>query len=227
MLNLGKKEQIILLIFMGLIIFGGGYKLAEQKLAEKPQVIKAEVENLGEMTENEVESIGQEVETKNADIKIMVHVVGAVEYPGVYELSKGARVNDALLLAIPKEEAYLEGINLAQVLEDEDKIIVPDRTQKDSLLTEEGSVSPFGVISRSTTQSLSGSFTGKSSGKVNINTADEALLQTLPGIGPAYSKRIVEYRQQHGAFKSIEEIKNVSGIGEKRFESLKDLITIN
>ncbi|SFM91378.1 comEA protein [Thermodesulforhabdus norvegica] len=64
------------------------------------------------------------------------------------------------------------------------------------------------------------------SAKININTADKADLEKLPGIGPALAERIIQYRQEHGPFKTIDELKNVKGIGDKKFEAIKDLITV-
>jgi competence protein ComEA len=76
------------------------------------------------------------------------------------------------------------------------------------------------------TYSAVGASTQQAGGKVNINTADQAQLDTLPGIGQAYAQRIIQYREINGPFKTIEDIKQVSGIGDKRFEQLKDLITV-
>jgi competence protein ComEA len=79
---------------------------------------------------------------------------------------------------------------------------------------------------RSTGGKVAGAETEKQTGLVNINTASASQLETLPGIGPTYAKRIIDYRQSNGGFKSIEEIQNVKGIGPKTFEKLKDLITV-
>ena len=229
MLNIGRREWIILFVFIGIIIFGGGYKLAEQKKGEKPQIVKSlpnEEALQGEA--NNSENITSKA-SKGGNIK--VHVVGAVEYPGLYELAQGSRVNDAVLKAIPKGQAALEYINLADFLVDGQQITIPDREEAANENFEEER-SGAASVNTNAKNSPFGTSTGgvgsapNSSGKVNLNIADETLLQTLPGIGPALSKRIVEYRQQSGSFKSVEDLKNVSGIGEKKFESIKDLISV-
>lgn len=141
--------------------------------------------------------------------RIMVYVSGAVQSPGVYELPDGARVDDAVKAAGgPTADADLARINLAKRLRDEEQIYVP-RVGETSL-----PVAPTGTTG------------GSSGGKVNINMATVAELETLPGIGPALAQRIVDYRTAHGPFSRIEDIKKVSGIGDKLFERIKDQITI-
>ncbi|KXG74621.1 ComE operon protein 1 [Fervidicola ferrireducens] len=142
--------------------------------------------------------------------KIVIHIAGAVKNPGVYELEEGSRVIDAVKAAggyIP--EADIAGINLAKKLQDEDKIYIPQVGESPaSGDAVNGGISP-------------------SDGKININSAGLDELDKLPGIGPALAQRIIDYRNQHGPFKSIEELKNVSGIGEKRFEEIKNLVKVN
>lgn len=136
--------------------------------------------------------------------KIMVSLAGAVKNPGVYTLKTGDRLYQVIDLAGGfTEEAATEQINLARLLKDEDHFYIPKK----------------GEITDNPFSSTSG-------GKININTATQASLETLPGIGPALASRIIAYRQTNGPFKTIEEIKEVSGIGEKRFEAIKDLITV-
>lgn len=142
---------------------------------------------------------------------IQVHIAGAVERPGVYQLPAGARVNEALKLAGILPEADPHALNLAAPLSDGQQIIVPR-------VGEEGKI---------ITQGPAGSGMGKLQGKININTAGPEELDTLPGIGPSLAQRIIEYRQQHGPFRSIEDLQNVPGIGDKRWETLKDLITVH
>lgn len=144
--------------------------------------------------------------------KIVVHVAGAVNNPGVYTLEEGDRVKDALDIAggvIP--EADLECLNLALKVHDEDKLYVPK----------------IGEIADSPDSSKGSSIAGISSnddGKININTASEAELTQLPGIGPVTAQKIIDYRESNGKFSNVEDIKNVSGIGDKKFEQIKDKI---
>jgi len=144
--------------------------------------------------------------------KIIVHVAGAVKSPGVYTLEEGDRVKDALDVAggvIP--EADLESLNLAMKVHDEDKLYVP----KTGEITD--------TSDSSTGQSIAG-ISSKDDGKININTASEAELTQLPGIGPVTAQKIIDYRENNGKFSSVEDIKNVSGIGDKKFEQIKDKI---
>ncbi|MBQ3466048.1 MAG: helix-hairpin-helix domain-containing protein, partial [Firmicutes bacterium] len=140
----------------------------------------------------------------------------AVKNPMLAELPDGSRVDDAIQAAGGlKQEADMSNINRAEVLIDGQKIFIPSLA-----LDEDGN-----VISDAQAGTAGSSGTD-STGKVNINTADSSQLQTLNGVGPATAQKIIDYRQSNGTFSNIEDIRNVSGIGDKTFEKLKDHITI-
>ena len=143
---------------------------------------------------------------------IKVYIAGAVKEPGVYETENGARVDDLLKLAGgPTDDADLLRINLAAYVTDAQRIIVPaagDSTEDIYIENE------FGAEASA------------DDGLININAASSSQLETLPGIGPARAKAIIDYRESNGDFKSIEGIKNVSGIGDAIFNGLKDKITV-
>jgi len=142
--------------------------------------------------------------------EIGVYVVGAVMTPGVYFLPQGSRVEDALESAGgPTEEADLARVNLAKRVYDEEQIYVPQVGEENPPLPPP-----------------SGSSGGQAGGKININTATAAELESLPGIGEVLSQRIVDYREANGPFSAIEDIKNVQGIGEVTFEEIKELIFV-
>ncbi|MGO0122766.1 helix-hairpin-helix domain-containing protein [Desulfothermobacter acidiphilus] len=143
-------------------------------------------------------------------VTLLVHVAGAVERPGVYQLPAGSRVKDALDQAGPLPTADPHALNLAQVLVDGQKIVVPTKSSG-----EQGG-EPRNPFMSSPTLS--------SGTKVNLNTASEAELQTLPGIGPTLARRIVEYRSKNGPFSSVDELAKVPGIGARRLEQLRDYI---
>jgi competence protein ComEA len=148
---------------------------------------------------------------------IKVQVNGAVNQPGVYELTLGARLSDALERAGgARPEADLSQLNLARRLNDGEAITVPARAA--------ASDSPTTVVVTTATAAPSARTTA--SPKVNINTASLEELQTLPRIGATLAQRIIDYRNANGPFKNIEEIKNVKGIGDALFTGIKDLITI-
>ncbi len=139
---------------------------------------------------------------------LRVYVSGAVHQPEVYALSPGSIVKDAILAAGgAANDADLDRINLALPVADGQHVYVPH-------LGEENPPVPSRAGSP-----LSG-------GTVNINTADAAALESLPGIGPALASRILDYREAHGPFAQIEEIMDVAGIGPATFEGIRELITV-
>lgn len=155
------------------------------------------------------------------DKMITVHVIGEVVSPGVVSLKEGSRIIDAINSCGGKtENADITKINLAYILEDGIQIYVPrlDDDIDNVEYIREGAGE--NVISDNVVQD------DKKSIKVNINTANLDKLQTLPGIGEAMAKRIIEYRTENGKFQSIEDIKNVSGIGDSKFEKIKEYIVI-
>lgn len=149
---------------------------------------------------------------------IVVDVSGAVNKPSVVALAADSRVEDAISAAGGlKEDADLSNINRAAFLTDGEKIVIPakGKSEKGSLGETAGDDGDKEALN-----------TTASDGKININTADSETLQGLTGIGPALAGRIVDYRQANGSFKKIEDLKSVSGIGEKTFEKLKQDITV-
>jgi len=141
--------------------------------------------------------------------QVMIDVKGAVQKPGVYEMAGGKRVMDAVQRAGGfTEGAAKEMVNLAQRLQDEMVIVIPL----------EGEESQLPAIQ------TSGKGTGTESTQININTASQEELETLPGIGPSKAKAIIQHREENGSFSSAEDITSVSGIGKKTFENLKDAI---
>jgi len=228
LLQMGQRQQLIILAFVAVILFGAGYKYAlwhaAQEKGGKPTVEKA---GTGDAA------------GKNTQ-EITVHVSGAVEKPGIYNIPRGSRVNDAILQAGALAEADLNALNLAAPLTDGQKIPVPFKqniSAGEAPVGENGqAVSGAGGIltgSSSGRQSTGNTSAGKSNpfakpgvGLININTASQADLETLSGIGPALAQRIIQYREKNGNFLTKEDIKNVSGIGDKRYEQLKDLISV-
>lgn len=145
---------------------------------------------------------------------IQVQVSGAIIQPGVYKITLGSRIADAIDLAGgARPDADLGDINLAGKLSDGDSILVPSLPDRSS--------SPI-QITRIPTQPL----TPSSMNLIDINTASVDQLDSLPNIGPVLAQRIVDYRNAQGPFKNIDEIMNVKGIGAAMFEGFKDLISV-
>ncbi len=181
------------------------------------------------------EGAGGELAAKDEPVTIIVDVDGAVVSPGVVELSEGARVYEAIEKAGGlTSEADTTLVNKAEGLSDGDKIYIPfkekEASSKVSSKSTGKSSSLSGVVTSKTGKNaVSASISGEAesgSGLININTADSDKLQQLKGVGPSTAEKIISYRQQNGSFGSIEELMNVSGIGQKTFDSLKDNITI-
>lgn len=146
---------------------------------------------------------------------IMVDVKGQIHKPGVYQAHNGERVIDVINRAGGvTEKADKTQVNFAEHIQDEMVIYIPAKG-------EEGLMTP--VPSGGSGVTANGS---ASQAKINLNQADATELQNLPGIGPAKAAAIIEYRETSGAFQTVEDLKNVSGIGDKTFEKLKDLVDI-
>lgn len=148
---------------------------------------------------------------------VFVHVGGAVAIPGLYELPSNSRVQQAIEVAGGfAESAAVDALNLARVVADGEQIIVPQ-------VAADGSESAGEHAESSSSQSSS---SAAASGKVNINTASAADLQQLNGVGPSLAQRIVDDRKANGAFATIEDLKRVSGIGDKKYAALADSICV-
>lgn len=168
---------------------------------------------------------GQEpAEEATPPASVVVYVSGAVMTTGLVEVPQGSRVGDALAAAGGFDEtADPSALNLARVVEDGEQIDVPtreERSAQESAATEgPGSGAPSGSGASSPASS-------KTTGLVNINTATQAELESLPGVGPSTAKKIIDDRTANGPFKKKEDLKRVSGIGEKKYASLESNITV-
>ena len=147
----------------------------------------------------------KEVENKameNTDTDIYVHIDGAVKNPGLLKVAYGTRLYELIEEAGGEtEDADLSRVNLSCILNDEQKIVIPKKV----------------VISEESISS--------SNGLININTATKEELMQLNGVGEGTAKKIIHYREENGYFNTIEDLKNVSGIGDNKFNGLKDEIT--
>ena len=154
-----------------------------------------------EYTEEKIENITDE------DNKIKIHILGAVNYNGIIELESGSRISDAIEIAGGLTEiADVSKVNLAYVLEDGEKLYIPTIHDENDI---EYLISESGVNE-----------------KVNINTAKIDELQNIPGVGPSIAQAIIDYRDENGKFKSIEDIKSVSGVGESKYKKMEKYIKV-
>ena len=213
---INKKQKIVLFIII-IITLGIAYYTYTIKINDQFNI---EEQNL-EVEENKIkESNKIEEETT----KIVVHVSGAVRNEGIVELKEKARIADAIeMVGGVTEDAYMKDVNLATILEDGMKIYIPTKEE-----VEKQRENTNDSVSKDTNLDIynNGSNTRKKNNKVNINTATKEELDTLPGIGESTANKIISYREEKGNFKSIEEIKEVSGIGDSKYEQIKNLIEI-
>jgi competence protein ComEA len=150
---------------------------------------------------------------------IAVHVAGAVTHPGVVELRNGARVIDAVeAVGGASGDGDLDRLNLAAKVTDGERVYVAKVGQADPGVTNAGGAAPGGG-SGSGTEATPGA-------KVNLNTATQAQLEELPGIGPTYAQSILAERERRGGFASVNDLRSVRGIGDKRFAELAPLVTV-
>src|SRR3990172_7692411 len=152
---------------------------------------------------------------------LVIHVTGAVARPGVYSLPDGSRVTDAVQAAGGMlMEADAEPLNLAALVQDGERVWVPWKPAAQApaqSMAGEGRAQESNLTSPSPPDPIF---------PVNINTAPQNDLESLPGIGPVIAARIIAYRQEHGPFTRIDDLQQVAGIGPTTFDKLKDLITV-
>lgn len=154
-------------------------------------------------------------ETKEMGTGIFVHIDGWIQNPGVYEIKENDRVNTIIEKAGGlKEGASIKSINLAARLSDGDKIYIPNREEEKQIETTEVKGNNTGTVKIT------------KNSKININKASISELKQITGIGESTANKIIDYRENVGKFKKIEDIKEVKGIGDSKYESIKDKITI-
>ncbi len=204
--NFTKKELIVILLIVAGLIFAVGFKFLPKGIFSNQS---NPVTKDGLTNPDYLERGNQEPEVVEAqDEIIMIHISGQVYKPGLVELKLGQRLIDAVDLAGGlKENADLDRINLAKKLSDEDKIYIP-------------------ALGEELVADILYDNNSSETGKININKCDKAQLLTLPGIGEVIATRIMDYRRKT-PFTCVEDLLNVSGIGEKKFEEIKDLVNIN
>jgi competence protein ComEA len=188
--------------------------------AEMPPV---EVASAGESrVETPSASDSASAATTPAVSRVVVHVAGRVRHPGVYELAAGSRVVTAIEAAGGAlGSAQVDALNLARVVADGEQILVPSKDE-----VHKGSFSGGAGGGPSTSGAASGDSAGGGGAAVNINTADASALDTLPGVGPSTAQKIIAEREANGPFAKIEDLGRVSGIGPKRLEQLKGLVSV-
>ncbi len=205
--NIDRRYLWPALVVVLLIVFVGGMKYADLKQEKPtPEII--------------VPGAADGSSARSEEAEIQVYVAGEVEKPGLYKLKPGARVYEALQMAGVLPSADLKNVHPARKLQDGETIEVLAEGQNPADTLSAQSVS-------STTMPTEVSSLVNSGAQININTASvQELDDRLPGIGPTLAQRIIDYRTSNGPFTSIDDINNVSGIGDKKFADIKSLITV-
>lgn len=212
---LSKKQKIIFFIILSIMIsviicyiYSTLYKDDFTFSYSENTLIDNElIENTDNIISNSSEDL--------AANSIVVYVCGAVKNNQVVTLKQNSRVCDAIeAVGGLNNDADLTNINLAYILEDGEKIYIPKKGEEIQETTS------------SSGQSTTYSSISTKNSKININKATQTELETIPGVGPSTALKILDYREKNGKFSSIEDIKNVSGIGDAKFEKIKDYITI-
>ncbi len=212
--NLNNKKITIVVVIIIIGVIGYflynyfGYGGMQENILEENNIL---------LSYNE-ENISEKTNSSKQENTIFVHIVGEVANPGIIELKEGDRVFNAISKAGgTTKNADTSKINLAELVEDGMKIKVPNVNDKD----ENNENISEKEISINKTQK-----TEKEIKVININTATKVELETLPGIGEATALKIISYRKEKGKFSKIEDIKNVSGIGDSKFEKIKKYISV-
>ena len=219
--NFNKKNKILLIVIVAIVAISSYYFIFDRKEEwlnnqEQNLEIKEEIK-----TNDQIENNSNEQQLEKNE-NIIVHVSGAVNKEGIVELKNNSRIIDAIDKAGGlKDEADITNINLAYIIEDGMKIHIPSKEEKESTIIVESNIDS-GTVEQSTEIKSN----NNKKLKININTATKTDLETLPGIGESTALKIIEYRKEKGKFKLIEDIKQVNGIGENKFNKIKELITV-
>lgn len=200
---------IIVLIIVGIYVYNIRFSEDINENTNENQLNTSFVENI--------------LEKDDKNKEIIVHITGAVKKNGIVKLKDGARIYDAIEMAGGStDDADLSKINLAYVLEDGQKVYIP----KIGEINQENAEEEYITFEYGNNKNIIQDYNKGGNEKVNINTANQTELETLPGIGTATAEKIIDYRNKNGKFSSIEDIQNVKGIGNTKYENIKESICV-
>lgn len=202
------KTIILIIVIIGIVV----YAIITYKSQVNDFVYYNEI-----VDENVIDEVITE-DIKDGEVsKIKVYITGEINNPGVKELEEGSRIEDIINASGGLTvNADISGVNLAYCLEDGQKVYIPNIN--DEIKNE--------IVSEENNDRIIENMNEKISEKVNLNQASIEELCELPGVGESLAQRIINYREENGKFKKIEDLKNVSGFGDKKYESLKEYIII-
>lgn len=229
---------ILVLIMLSILVYSTFIKENEEPIMDNSLSLNTNTEN-----------INSNMEEPKEESKFFVDIKGAIKTPGVYEVNSSNILNDVIKLAGGfKSDAYKDNINLSKKVKAEMVIYVYTKSEIKKYQEENNKLGNNEICETpdyniwecteekksiievnpdiSNVSSSDKDNTSKEKTKVNINTANESELATISGFGPAKAKAIIDYRNKNGKFSKLEDLMNVSGIGEKTFEKIKDSITV-
>ena len=225
MKELNKKTKIIIIAILVVLLGAIIYYVYGRETPEnnKNAIIPYEDDTI----QNKENNVSEDKSEENSTEKIIIYIAGAIKKEGVYELEEGSRISDAIEQAEGlKEEADITNINLAYKLEDGMKIRIPTQTENNEKDINKISEEYITKNSGLETENIIEDTSKEKEEKIDINKATQEELETLSGIGPSTANKIVQYRKDNGNFKSIEDIKNVNGIGESKYNEIKEKIIV-
>lgn len=219
-MNKLNKNKIVIIAIITICILGIYYFfIKEDDYLENNS--NSNILILNEENSSKAENL-LETKDNNKENKIVIYVTGAVKKEGIYEIEENSRIADCIEIAGGlNEDADINNINLAYILCDGMKIHIPRKNENINQI-QDNTKSYISTDSNNKDNDK----TNNKNIKVNINTANQAELETLPGIGPSTALKIIEYRKENGKFNNIEDIKNVSGIGDNKFNKVKEFIRV-
>lgn len=227
--HLGRVKAPVLIgaICVALLAVGAAGLGAAQAFSTEGFAIAKDEAHAGASSEST--SASNAADEKPSPVQVCVFVSGEVAHPAIYYLDEGSRVADAVTAAGGfTDDAATDALNLARTVVDGEQVAVPSRAaaqvSQEAVSSSGGSAA--GSASGSPVGGAASSGAASQGARVNINTADVATLQTLNGVGEATAKKIVADREANGPYKTIEDLKRVSGIGDKKFENLRDSICV-
>lgn len=217
--NLTSKQKKIFIIIVCIVVIIAVYfiyKNTGNNVYVNNEEEFLNLSNVNNKENNEV--VSKEISDED---KIIIHVDGEVQSPGVVTLKDGSRLEDAIKLSGGLTDyADISKVNLAYVLEDGMKIVIPKKDSLENLTNIISTDLGDGIIVEEESKN------DKKNKVININKASQSELESLSGVGPSLANKIIEYRKNKGKFSSIEEIKNVTGIGNTKYEAIKNYICV-
>ncbi len=231
LLKFSKPELAILGVLLAIGLVAVGFRLASSSPPPNGTPSAREISFTPASPSTATPAVPQRpLEPAPAPAMLRVHVIGAVRRPGVFSMTEGTRIEDAVRAAGGfTASARPDAINLAEKLTDGQQIVIASAAPTPTTVSSAPvptAAAPIPAMRPSAPAPTPKPQGPPAVGIISLNAADQAQLERLPGVGPALAQRILEYRRSHGGFRDVEELKQVKGIGEIRFEKIRLYVTL-